>query len=126
MSSDEQPSAASSGTISSDRAGSVVLPIHVTRHVKVYPIQKHELATLQAMSGEKTFWAAVAAGAFVFIIDCLWSWCQLPDESKLPPRSIAIIVFAAVVCVFSLGKAEMQRRAANRRLEEILSETEVG
>ena len=102
--------------------GSIVVPISVTRRMKIYPIPEHELTMLQSLSSDKTFWSSVGSGAFALILGGLWDWCQLTTN----PSTISKLIMAVLVlvCIFSFARSGWRKWSVNKRLEEILSESQ--
>lgn len=101
------------------------MPLHVGRKVKIYPIQEHELESLNDLSGNTTLWTSIGSSAVVVVIGCVWDMLQASQETPKPPfnqATLAFTILCAVIGVVSFIVAHNYNRRKKTRLEKILSE----
>jgi hypothetical protein len=102
--------------------GAMYHALHVSRTVKTYPIQEHELYALDDLGRNATLWTAISAGGFALLASCVWSMIQLQPPAKISNGEVGFMVLLAVVTVvsFLIGKSYGKKRKS--RLEKIMNE----
>jgi xanthine/uracil permease len=117
-----KPPTTSPSPVSSIGGGAVFLPLHVERQVKIYPIQEHELTTLNMFSGIVTVCVSIASGAAGFLLNVWWNVATTENPTThRTGDAVMKIVGGVIVSSLVIGLwAFFSRRS---ELAKILSES---
>jgi hypothetical protein len=107
--------------------GSMYHAFHVSRTVKTYPIQEHELLSLNDLSGNSTLWAFIGTAALTTVVGCIWSMITatpVPAGVVQPTNwpAVGFLLLAIAICVVSYFIAFRYSRKSKSRLQKILDE----
>lgn len=104
------------------QTGAMYHALHVSRTVKTYPIQEHELLALDDLGRNSTLWTAISAGAIAVLASCVWSMIQLQAPATVSYGEKGFMLLLAVVSIvsFMIGRSYSKRRKS--RLEKIMNE----
>ena len=120
-----QKSTGATGVSFSSEHGAFMVPSHVTRYMKIYPIPEHELELLRSWGSDKTFWSSVGSGILALLAGCVWDWSQLPNGAQTTATSKLIFWVLVAACVFSYARAGWRALKVNQALKKIETRTEV-
>lgn len=98
-------------------------PLHVERHVTIYPIQEHELESLEDTNKNSAVWASIATGAFTLLLGCVWD-CISSDAVKPLPATFFMVCCIAVMGIGTYLSWSYRVRI-NERLAKIRSESRI-
>jgi hypothetical protein len=102
--------------------GAAYRALYVERQVKIYPIQEHELTTLNMFSSTVTFCASIASGTAVFSLNVLWDMAIAQNQAVSaigkPALGICGLVVAACLVI-----GIWAYRARKSELSKILNES---
>jgi len=104
--------------------GAIYRPLHVERQVKIYPIQAHELTTLNMFSGITTIAAAIASAALGFMASVWWDMATAQTAATNRTGS-AVLTVGGVVVVICIGVGIWAQWKKRSELAEIISESRV-
>ena len=99
--------------------------LHVSRTVKTYPIQEHELYALDDLGRNSTLWTDIGSASMALLASCVWDMIQ--QQPPVPISNgekgfMALLLFVAVAA-FVMGGAYGRRRKS--RLQKIMTECDV-
>ena len=100
--------------------GAIYHALHVSRTVKTYPIQEHELLALDDLGRNSTLWTAIGAATLALVASCVWSMLQNSDKVTPGAEGFAALLFFVSVASFLIGCSYGKRRKS--RLEKIMTE----
>jgi hypothetical protein len=111
-------------TIVDDSHGAVFKPVHLERHMRIYPVLETELTTLALLTHQFTASLAIAGGVFGFLVSIMWDAATSTEPMK---RKIGLPL--GVICVAAIAGclvvAKWSREKRKSELEKILSEARV-
>lgn len=119
----EQPPAPTNVSILPTAAGAIYTPIHVRRTVKIYPIQEHELTTLNMFSSAVTVCASIVSGTAMYLLGIIWDMSATEDAlvQKVGAKALFVGGFVILVCVVIGIWAFISKKS---ELKKILEESE--
>ena len=100
--------------------GAMYHALHVSRTVKTYPIQEHELLALDDLGRNSTLWTSIGAATLALFGSCIWSTLQNPDKVTPGAEGFAALLFFVSMASFIIGCSYGKRRKS--RLEKIMAE----
>lgn len=103
-------------------SGAVYRAIHVSRTVKTYPIQEHELDSLDDLGRNSTLWTSIGWGALAFLANCVWSSVQSPSLPSMGQAAFMLLLLAVGIVALIVGSRYAKRRKS--RLAKIMEECE--
>ena len=105
-------------------SGAIYKPLHVERQVKIYPIQEHELTTLNMFSTAVTICASFSSGAFIYLLEIYWDLQTSTDPlvHKMGGKAIAVGSVVMLICLVIGGWALWSK---NTELKKILRESRI-
>src|SRR5690348_12802820 len=115
----------SSGPTFTSAPGAVYNPIHLVRDVRIYPIEEHELTTLNLFSGIVTVVASIASLALAFGLSCWWDVMANPGDKAKVALGHGVMAVCGVVIVISAAIGYWAQHSKNNELTKILSESRV-
>src|SRR5690242_10357074 len=94
-------------SVKSPTGGAMYHVLHVSRTVKTYPIQEHELYALEDLGRNSTLWTAISAGSFALLASCAWSMIQLQSPATVSKGEIGFMLLLGAVAViaFLIGRS---------------------
>lgn len=98
------------------------MPLHVGRKVKIYPIQEHELESLNDLDSNYTLWSSIGTTGIGLVAGFAWSILQTPDGTKTSAGAIWFTLLCAAISIASFMIAKRYKIRKGTRLEKILSE----
>jgi hypothetical protein len=104
--------------------GAMYRALHVSRTVKTYPIQEHELYALDDLGKNSTLWTAISAATLALFASCVWDMIQLPAVATLSNGEKGFMGLLLVVTIgaFLMGRSYGKKRKS--RLKKIMDECE--
>src|SRR5262249_38913966 len=81
--------------------GAMYHALHVSRTVKTYPIQEHELLALDDLGRNSTLWTAISAAAVTLLASCVWSMIQKEPKATISRGEIGFMLLLGVVTVIA-------------------------
>lgn len=106
----------------SPASGAIYKPLHVERQVKIYPIQEHELTTINMFSSAVTICASIVSGTTVFLLSIAWDLIK-SKEPMVQKMGWSVIVGGIVVILISGIVGGWALWSKNTELQKILKET---
>jgi hypothetical protein len=102
--------------------GAMYHALHVSRTVKTYPIQEHELYALDDLGGNSTLWAAICSASVTLLVSCVWGMLQTRPPNVISNGEKGFIALLAVIAVVSFLFSRSYSKKRKTRLERIMSE----
>ena len=105
-------------------SGAIYHALHVSRTVRTYPIQEHELYALDDLGGNSTLWTAIGSAASALFVSCVWTMIctQPPATTTNAEKGFALLLLVVAFGAFIIGASYRKKRKS--RLEKIMSECE--
>jgi hypothetical protein len=102
--------------------GAMYHPLHVSRTVKTYPIQEHELLALDDLGRNSTLWTAIGSASLALFAGCIWDMIQMqpPAAASTGAQGFALLLLGVSVVAFWMGRSYGKKRES--RLEKIMKE----
>lgn len=102
--------------------GAAYKALYLERHVKIYPIQEHELTTLNMFSSAVTFCASIASATAVFGLNILWDVAIAQSQTAIAIGKTALAICGLImVACFVIGRWAYRSRKSE--LSKILDES---
>ena len=111
--------------ISVSTGGAQLVPENLTRKVKIYPIQEHELTSLDDLGKNSTIWAAIGAGAVTLATNCIWDIFKSTPTSPVSIEEKGFMWLMIAAFTVSSAVSWWYERRRKTRLQTIVSECEV-
>ena len=102
------------------QGGAMYHALHVSRTVKTYPIQEHELLALDDLGRNSTLWTAIGSASLALGVSCVWGMIQTPGPISNGEIGFMVLLFVVCIGAFLMGGSYGKRRKS--RLEKIMNE----
>ena len=107
-------------TTESPGGGAIYHALHVSRTVKTYPIQEHELSALDDLGRNSTLWTAIGSASLALLASCVWDMLHASTPASDGEKGFMVLLAVVSIASFWMGGAYGRRRKS--RLEKIMSE----
>lgn len=88
--------------VEAPRGGAMYHAMHVSRTVKTYPIQEHELYALDDLGGNATLWAAIGSATTALFASCVWDMIQMQPPAHVTAGAKGFAALLFVVSILAL------------------------